>query len=47
MVRVNFVALTIVVFVAFIASSLWYSPLLFGREFLELSGFAVAPSRAC
>jgi Protein of unknown function (DUF1761) len=43
MVRVNFVALTIVVFVAFIASSLWYSPLLFGREFLELSGFSVVP----
>jgi hypothetical protein len=43
MVRVNFVALTIVVVVAFIASSLWYSPLLFGHQFLELSGFSVAP----
>jgi hypothetical protein len=37
MFRVNFLAVFVVVVVAFIASSLWYSPLLFGREFLELS----------
>lgn len=42
--RVNFLALSVVVVVAFIASSLWYSPLLFGRQFLELSGLATAPS---
>lgn len=27
---------------AFVASSLWYSPLLFGKQFLELSGVATA-----
>ena len=42
--RVNFLALAVVVVVAFIASSLWYSPLLFGREFLALSGVAGSPS---
>jgi hypothetical protein len=42
--RVNFIALSVVVVVAFIASSLWYSPLLFGREFLELSGVTASPS---
>ena len=42
--RVNFLALTVVVVVAFIASSFWYSPLLFGRQFLELSGLATAPT---
>jgi hypothetical protein len=42
--RVNFLALTVVVVVAFIASSFWYSPLLFGQEFLELSGLATAPT---
>jgi hypothetical protein len=36
--RINFIALAAVAIVAFVASSLWYSPLLFGREFLELSG---------
>ncbi|HEY6414043.1 MAG TPA: DUF1761 domain-containing protein [Edaphobacter sp.] len=38
--RVNFLALSIAVVAAFIASSLWYGPLLFGREFLQLSGVA-------
>lgn len=38
--RMNFLAISVAVVVAFIASSLWYSPLLFGREFLELSGAA-------
>lgn len=27
---------------AFVASSLWYSPVLFGRQFLALSGFAAS-----
>lgn len=38
--RVNFIALGVVAVVAFVASSLWYSPLLFGRQFVELSGVA-------
>jgi hypothetical protein len=41
--RVNFLALAVVAVVAFIASSLWYSPLLLGRQFLEFSGFAASP----
>lgn len=41
--RVNFTALAVVVLIAFVASSLWYSPLLFGREFLELSGSSSTP----
>jgi hypothetical protein len=44
MVRVNFVALAIAVVLAFIASSIWYSPLMFGRQFLELSGLSSAPN---
>ncbi len=36
--RVSFVALGVVTLVVFVASSIWYSPLLFGRQFLELSG---------
>ena len=36
--RVNFVALAVVTVAVFVASSIWYSPLLFGRQFLELSG---------
>jgi hypothetical protein len=36
--RVNLLALAIFAVIAFFASSIWYSPLLFGRQFLELSG---------
>jgi len=36
--HLNFVALAVLTVVAFVASSIWYSPLLFGRQFLELSG---------
>ncbi len=36
--RVNLLALAAATVLAFIASSLWYSPLLFGHQFLELSG---------
>ncbi len=36
--RVNLLALATATILAFIASSLWYSPLLFGRQFIELSG---------
>jgi hypothetical protein len=43
MMRVNFVALGTLTLIAFVASSLWYSPLLFGRQFLELSGIAASP----
>ena len=38
MTRVNFVALAVLTAVVFVASSIWYSPLLFGRHFLALSG---------
>jgi len=41
--RVNFLTLIVVVVVAFVASSVWYSPLVFGKQFLEFSGFAAAP----
>ena len=46
MIRVNYFALTVVVIVAFIASSVWYSPLMFGREFMELSGVSASPNWA-
>jgi Protein of unknown function (DUF1761) len=36
--RVNLASLIVLAVVAFFASSIWYSPLLFGREFLALSG---------
>jgi hypothetical protein len=36
--RVNFVALAVITMAVFVARSIWYSPLLFGRQFLELSG---------
>ena len=42
MVRMNYFALAVAVIAAFVASSLWYSPLLFGKQFIELSG--VGPS---
>jgi hypothetical protein len=41
--RVNFIALGVVGVVAFVASSLWYSPLFFGRQLVELSGVAGSP----
>jgi hypothetical protein len=41
--RVNFFALGAAAVVAFAASSLWYSPLLFGRQFIEFSGLAGSP----
>jgi hypothetical protein len=36
--RINFVALAVLTVIAFVASSIWYSPFLFGRQFLQLSG---------
>ena len=41
--RVNFLALAVIAVIAFFASSIWYSPLLFGRQFLELSGTTASP----
>jgi len=38
-IRINYLAIALAVVAAFIASSLWYSPLVFGKAFLELSGF--------
>jgi uncharacterized protein DUF1761 len=43
MTRVNFLALAVITVIVFIASSIWYSPILFGRQFLALSGAAVSP----
>ncbi len=42
--RINYIGLVAAVVAAFIASSLWYSPVLFGKLFLELSGFQQSPS---
>jgi len=42
MIRVNYFVIALVFVVAFVASSVWYSPLLFGREFLELSGVSAS-----
>ena len=36
--RLNFVALAVLTVVAFVSSSIWYCPLLFGRQILALSG---------
>ena len=46
MTKVNYLAILVAVIAAFVASSLWYSPLLFGKQFIELSGFdsASAPN---
>jgi hypothetical protein len=41
--RVNFLALAVITVIAFFASSIWYSPFLFGRQSLELSGIAASP----
>jgi hypothetical protein len=38
MVRMNYFPLLASVIAAFVASSVWYSPLLFGKQFMELSG---------
>lgn len=40
MMRINYLALALAVVAEFIASSQWYSPLIFGKAFPELSGFA-------
>jgi hypothetical protein len=42
--RVNLLALAAAVVLVFIASSLWYSSLLFGREFVEMTGISPSPS---
>ena len=39
---INYFALVVAVIAAFVVSSVWYSPLLFGKQFIELSG--VGPS---
>jgi hypothetical protein len=44
MIRVNYFVIALVVVGAFVASSVWYSPLMFGREFLELSGVSASAS---
>jgi hypothetical protein len=42
MIRINYFAIALLVVVAFIASSVWYSALMFGREFTELSGVSAS-----
>ena len=42
MIRINYFAVGVAVVAAFVVSSVWYSPLLFGKKFMELSG--VGPS---
>lgn len=41
--RMNYVALGVVTVAAFLLSSVYYSPLIFGKQFLALSGFAAPP----
>jgi hypothetical protein len=36
--RINYLAIAVAAVVWFAVGSLWYSPLLFGKQFLELSG---------
>jgi Protein of unknown function (DUF1761) len=38
MIRINYFAIGVAVIAVFIASLIWYSPLAFGKEFMELSG---------
>jgi hypothetical protein len=44
--RVHFVALAIFTVIVFAGSSIWYSSLLFGRQFLELSGATAGAPRS-
>ena len=37
---VNFLAVIVAAFTAFVVSGLWYSPLLFGKQWLRLRGIA-------
>ena len=43
--RVSYTAIACATVAAFILSSLWYSPLLFGKPFAELSGVSAGASR--
>lgn len=42
MIRTKTTGIVVAIACAFVASSLWYSPVLFGRQFLQLSGFVSA-----
>ncbi|MDT7810543.1 MAG: hypothetical protein QOJ42_459, partial [Acidobacteriaceae bacterium] len=42
MIRTRTTGVILAAVCAFVASSLWYSPVLFGRQFLELSGVVAA-----
>ena len=42
MIRTRTTAVILAAVCAFVASSLWYSPVLFGRQFVELSGVVAA-----
>lgn len=38
--KVNYLAVVVAAFVAFVVGAVWYSPLLFGNAYLELRGIA-------
>jgi hypothetical protein len=42
MTKMSAIGIALGIVCVFVASSLWYSPLLFGKQFLELSGVATA-----
>lgn len=46
MIRDKWVGIAVAVLCAFVASSLWYSPLLFGTQFLKLSGMGATTGPA-
>lgn len=46
MIRNKWIGIALAVLCAFVASSLWYSPLLFGTQYLKLSGMAATTEHA-
>lgn len=46
MIRTKYLSVAAAVVAAFLASSLWYSPVMFGRQFIELSGMSAASGLA-
>jgi hypothetical protein len=46
MIRTKHLSVAAAVVAAFIASSLWYSPVIFGKQFIELSGMSSAAGPA-
>ncbi len=46
MIRTKYLSVAAAVVAAFLASSLWYRPVMFGRQFIELSGMSAASGPA-